>query len=383
MPDHVRSEIHSKVERFKARRRAQTLPLPFEEPVLPDSGNVVAFPTLEPEAPARPSSTKAAREAADRATRLLLYLGDVIVNGRTDVGTAVSPTRTLPTPVAPMPRVPQGAPPAGTRQRLQALGPERFAEWVRNERRVLVTDTTMRDAHQSLFATRLRSSDMQAIAPYYAHMLPHLFSMECWGGATFDVAMRFLKEDPWERLAELREGVPNILFQMLLRASNAVGYTNYADNVVRHFVAQAAAGGIDLFRVFDSLNWVENMRVAIDAVRETGALCEGAICYTGDPFDPARAKYSLSYYVSMAKELERAGVNIIGPVALDTSLQARDTKWITRVNRPMSEKELATIRHSIRRGTPLGLKDWASQTAEKLGLESSLRPQGRPRKQEK
>ena len=163
------------------------------------------------------------RAARDRATRLLLYLGDVIVNGRTDVGTAVSPTRTLPTPVAPMPRVPQGAPPAGTRQRLQALGPERFAEWVRNERRVLVTDTTMRDAHQSLLATRVRTYDMLAVADTVARDLPDLFSLELWGGATFDTSMRFLQEDPWDRLDRLRERIPNILFQMLVRASNAVG----------------------------------------------------------------------------------------------------------------------------------------------------------------
>jgi pyruvate carboxylase len=153
---------------------------------------------------------------------------------------------------------------------------------------------------------------MVAVAPYYAAMLPHLFSLECWGGATFDVAMRFLKEDPWERLAQLREKVPNILFQMLLRSANAVGYTNYPDNVVKYFVEQAAKGGVDLFRVFDSLNWVENMRVAIDAVRDTGMLCEAAICYTGDLHDPARSKYSLKYYVDMAKQLEKAGANILG-----------------------------------------------------------------------
>jgi pyruvate carboxylase len=170
----------------------------------------------------------------------------------------------------------------------------------------------MRDAHQSLLATRMRTADMLPIAPFYAHELSQLFSLECWGGATFDVALRFLKEDPWERLAQLRERIPNILFQMLLRGSNAVGYTNYADNVVRFFVKQAAAGGIDLFRVFDSLNWVENMRVAIDAVCETGALCEGAICYTGDLFDPARPKYDLRYYLGIARELKRAGVHVLG-----------------------------------------------------------------------
>ena len=248
---------------------------------------------------------------ADRATRLLRFIGDVVVNGNPEMKGRKGTDGILSVPL--LPKASRVAPvPPGSRDRLRELGAEKFAQWMLEQKSVLLTDTTMRDAHQSLFATRMRSADMRVIAPYYARMLPNLFSLECWGGATFDVAMRFLKEDPWERLTELREGVPNILFQMLLRASNAVGYTNYADNVVRHFVGQAAAGGIDLFRVFDSLNWVENMRVAIDAVRETGALCEGAICYTGDPFDPARAKYSLSYYVTMAKELERAGVNIIG-----------------------------------------------------------------------
>jgi pyruvate carboxylase len=170
----------------------------------------------------------------------------------------------------------------------------------------------MRDAHQSLFATRMRSHDMTQIAPHYARMLPQLFSMECWGGATFDVALRFLKEDPWERLARLREATPNILFQMLLRASNAVGYTNYSDNVVRYFVQQAAKNGVDVFRVFDSLNWVDNMRVAMDAVIESGALCEGALCYTGDLFDSKRSKYDLKYYVGLAKQLETAGAHILG-----------------------------------------------------------------------
>jgi pyruvate carboxylase len=200
------------------------------------------------------------------------------------------------------------------------------------EKRALLTDTTMRDAHQSLFATRMRTADMTRIAPHYARMVPGLFSMECWGGATFDVALRFLKEDPWQRLARLREAVPNVLFQMLLRASNAVGYTNYSDNVVRYFVQQAARGidgkgGIDLFRVFDSLNWVENMRVAIDAVRETGALCEGAICYTGDLHDSSR-KYSLKYYVDIARDLQKAGVHILG------------IKDMAGVCRPRSVREL-------------------------------------------
>jgi pyruvate carboxylase len=176
---------------------------------------------------------------------------------------------------------------------------------------VLLTDTTMRDAHQSLFATRMRTIDMLRIAPYYARMLPGLFSLECWGGATFDVALRFLKEDPWQRLAQLRQAVPNVMLQMLLRASNAVGYTNYSDDVVRWFVQQAAKNGVDVFRVFDSLNWVENMRVALDAVLESGALCEGAICYTADVYDHSR-KYDLRYYVNVAKQLQKAGVHVLG-----------------------------------------------------------------------
>ena len=247
----------------------------------------------------------------DRATRLLEFIGNVTVNGNPEMKGRAIPTGPLALPIKPNVDLALPVPP-GTRDRLRELGAERFARWMKDEPRILLTDTTMRDAHQSLFATRMRTRDMLEIAPYYAHLLPGLFSLECWGGATFDVALRFLKEDPWQRLTALRERVPNILLQMLLRASNAVGYTNYPDNVVRHFVAQAADAGVDLFRVFDSLNWVENMRVAIDAVRDTGALCEGAICYTGDLFDAARPKYHLAYYVAMAKDLERAGCHILG-----------------------------------------------------------------------
>ncbi|HEX7647370.1 MAG TPA: pyruvate carboxylase [Noviherbaspirillum sp.] len=247
----------------------------------------------------------------DRATRLLRFIGEVAVNGNPEMKGRKLPDGVIPPAILP-PASRLGSIAPGSRDRLKELGPEKFAQWMREQKQVLLTDTTMRDAHQSLFATRMRSADMVAIAPYYASMLPQLFSLECWGGATFDVAMRFLKEDPWERLAQLRERVPNILFQMLLRSSNAVGYTNYPDNVVKYFVEQAAKGGVDLFRVFDSLNWVENMRVAIDAVRDTGMLCEAAICYTGDLHDPARSKYNLKYYVDMAKQLEKAGANILG-----------------------------------------------------------------------
>jgi len=246
----------------------------------------------------------------DRATRLLRYIGEVTVNGHPDMKGRTKPD--LAHAHRPMPRLDLAAPIVpGTRDRLLEVGPEKFARWMSAERRVLLTDTTMRDAHQSLFATRMRSADMVRIAPHYARLAPGLFSLECWGGATFDVALRFLKEDPWQRLAQLRAAVPNILLQMLLRASNAVGYTNYADNVVRFFVRRAATVGIDLFRVFDSLNWVDNMRVAIDAVRETGALCEGAICYTADVFDAARP-YGIRYYVGLARELQKAGVHILG-----------------------------------------------------------------------
>ncbi len=244
----------------------------------------------------------------DRATKLLNYLADVTVNGHPE-------TRGRPQPKADAaaPQVPfvGGVVPPGTKQKLDDLGPKRFAQWVRAEERVLVTDTTMRDGHQSLLATRMRTHDIRRIAGTYARSLPELFSLECWGGATFDVAMRFLTEDPWERLALVRKEAPNILLQMLLRGANGVGYTNYPDNVVRHFVAQAAAAGIDLFRVFDCLNWVENMRVAMDAVVEQGKLCEAAICYTGNILDPDRAKYDLAYYVGLTRELEAAGAHMI------------------------------------------------------------------------
>ncbi|KWW37152.1 pyruvate carboxylase [Cupriavidus metallidurans] len=247
----------------------------------------------------------------DTATKLLSYLGDVSINGHQEMTGRAVPQLPLPRPVLPATDTTRPLP-LGTRDRLRELGAEKFASWMLDQKQVLLTDTTMRDAHQSLFATRMRTADMLPIAPFYASELSQLFSMECWGGATFDVALRFLKEDPWQRLAQLRERVPNILFQMLLRGSNAVGYTNYADNVVRFFVKQAASAGVDVFRVFDSLNWVRNMRVAIDAVGETGALCEGAICYTGDLFDGSRPKYDLKYYVGIARELQRAGVHVLG-----------------------------------------------------------------------
>ena len=245
----------------------------------------------------------------DRATRILSFIGATIVNGNAGVKGRARPAHIAP---ARLPPVPLTAPAPASKQRLDELGPERFAAWMLAEQRVLLTDTAMRDAHQSLLATRLRTIDMTAIAPYYASLLPQLFSVECWGGATFDVAMRFLREDPWERLALLRERMPNLLLQMLLRSANAVGYANYPDNVVRFFVARAAAGGIDVFRIFDSLNWVENMHVAIEAVLEAGKLCEAAICYTGNLSDPHESKYTLDYYLKLARELKAAGTHVLG-----------------------------------------------------------------------
>ena len=244
----------------------------------------------------------------DRATKLLSYLGDVILNGNPEVKGKKIPETLEP---AVLPSVPKIEPPAGSRQLLQKLGPKKFAAWARKEKRLLITDTTFRDAHQSLMATRVRTHDLLATANAVAQRLPNLFSIEMWGGATFDTALRFLHEDPWQRLRELRKCIPNICFQMLLRGANAVGYASYPDNVIQEFVREAYAQGIDIFRIFDSLNSIENMRVAIDAVLETGAVCEPAICYTGDILDKGRPKYSLKYYVSMAKQLEKLGAHFL------------------------------------------------------------------------
>jgi len=248
-------------------------------------------------------------ERKDRATRLLSYVGDVIVNGNPVVAGKPCPEQ-LRTP--PVPGHDASAPPDGTRQLLAQLGPEGFAGWMGQQRRLLVTDTTFRDAHQSLLATRVRTHDMLSIANHVAHRLHNLFSLEMWGGATFDVTMRFLHEDPFARLRQLRAAIPNICFQMLLRASNAVGYTAYPDNVVAEFIYEAAAQGIDIFRIFDSLNWLPNMKASMAAVRKTRSVCEAAICYTGDILDPRRDKYSLAYYVRMAKELEKMGAHVLG-----------------------------------------------------------------------
>lgn len=245
----------------------------------------------------------------NRATRLLTYLAETIVNGNSLVEGRPKSARRTP---APVPTIPvEAIRPQGTRDRLQELGVTEFSRWVRDQKRLLITDTTFRDAHQSLLATRMRTYDLMQIADTYSHMGAELFSLEMWGGATFDTSMRFLRESPWQRLVSLRREIPNILFQMLLRSSNAVGYTNYPDNIVQVFVKEAADAGIDVFRVFDCLNWLPNMKVAMDAVVESGAICEAAICYTGDITNPRRNKYSLKYYVDLARELERMGAHIL------------------------------------------------------------------------
>ncbi|STO11595.1 2-oxoglutarate carboxylase small subunit [[Flavobacterium] thermophilum] len=245
----------------------------------------------------------------DRGTKMLTYIGTVTVNGFPGIGKKKKPVFDKPR----VPKVSQTEPiPAGTKQILDERGPEGLVRWIQEQPRVLLTDTTFRDAHQSLLATRVRTIDMLRIAEPTARLLPNLFSLEMWGGATFDVAYRFLKEDPWDRLLKLRERIPNVLFQMLLRSANAVGYKNYPDNVIREFVDKSAQAGIDVFRIFDSLNWVKGMTVAIDAVRQSGKIAEAAICYTGDILDPSRPKYNLDYYKALAKELEQAGAHILG-----------------------------------------------------------------------
>ncbi|UYZ64592.1 pyruvate carboxylase [Hymenobacter weizhouensis] len=272
----------------------------------------------------------------DRATKVLSFLGDVIVNGNPDVRGLVDPKRDLRKPRLPEVDAPRGwdaarsfqAPPAapegqvlppasafppGTKQRLTELGPEEFARWLRQDPQIHYTDTTLRDAHQSLLATRMRTFDMLKVAERYARMHPQTFSLECWGGATFDVALRFLHEDPWERLAKLRAAVPNILLQMLIRGANGVGYKAYPDNLTERFVEQAAETGIDVFRIFDSLNWMKGMEACIGFVRNrTDRLAEACICYTGDLLDPRRnQKYNLDYYLRLARQIEDAGAHIL------------------------------------------------------------------------
>ena len=287
------------------RIRGVSTNIPFLQAVLDDpdfrAGRVTtAFIEERPE-------LLTARHSADRGTKLLTYLADVTVN---------KPNGSRPAVVDPWTKLPKldlaAEPPAGSKQRLTELGPEGFAAWLRNEPGVLVTDTTFRDAHQSLLATRVRTKDLLQVAPHVARMTPELLSLECWGGATYDVALRFLAEDPWERLAALREAVPNLCLQMLLRGRNTVGYTPYPEAVTRAFVEEATETGIDIFRIFDALNDIEQMRPAIEAVRETGkAVAEVSLCYTADLSDPGEQLYTLDYYLKLAEQIVGAGAHVL------------------------------------------------------------------------
>lgn len=245
----------------------------------------------------------------DRGTKLLKYIGDVTLNGFPGIEKKNKPI--FVTPEKPKLDLKNTPIPTGTKQILDEQGADGLVRWLKEQKDVLLTDTTFRDAHQSLLATRVRSRDMYQIADYNARMMHNFFSFEMWGGATFDVSYRFLKEDPWARLEKLRKQIPNVLFQMLFRGANAVGYSNYPDNLIREFIREAASSGIDVFRIFDSLNWIKGMEIAIDEVRSTGKIAEAAICYTGDILDDTRTKYSVQYYKEMAKELEKCGAHIL------------------------------------------------------------------------
>ncbi|MBC6607701.1 pyruvate carboxylase [Hymenobacter sp. BT188] len=247
----------------------------------------------------------------DRGTKVLAYIGDVVVNGNPDVKKLIDPTRDLRKPKIPFANITEPHHP-GTKDKLTELGPEGFAQWLRADKPIHYCDTTFRDAHQSLLATRMRTFDLLKVAERYAKMHPQTFSMEVWGGATFDVALRFLHEDPWERLAKIRAAVPNILLQMLIRGANGVGYKAYPDNLTERFVQQAWETGVDIFRIFDSLNWMPGMESCIGFVRnKTQGLAEASICYTGDILDPKRPKYNLNYYLRLAKQIEDAGAHIL------------------------------------------------------------------------
>jgi pyruvate carboxylase len=246
----------------------------------------------------------------DRGTRMLNFLADVTINGNPDVKVKHD-NRAFEKPVIPM-APPLAAYPKGTKDLLTELGPDKFSEWLRNEKKIHYTDTTLRDAHQSLLATRMRTYDMLKVAKHFAKLHPQTFSMEVWGGATFDVCIRFLREDPWKRLEQIREAVPNILLQMLIRGCNGVGYAAYPDNLIEKFVEKSWEKGVDVFRIFDSLNWMENIAPCIEMVRKrTQGLAEGALCYTGDIMDGKRTKYTLDYYLRLAKDLENAGAHIL------------------------------------------------------------------------
>ena len=250
-------------------------------------------------------------EPRNRANKLIQFLGETIVNGNPDVK-KFDPGHTFTKPKVPsFPKMEDF--PKGTKNLLTELGPEKFSDWLKKEKKIHFTDTTMRDAHQSLLATRMRTVDMLKVAEGYAKNHPEIFSMEVWGGATFDVCLRFLQENPWERLALLRKAMPNVLLQMLIRGSNGVGYTAYPDNLIEKFVEKSWETGVDVFRIFDSLNWMKSIAPCIEYVRtKTDGLAEGSICYTGDILDPAKSKYDLKYYVQLAKDIENAGAHILG-----------------------------------------------------------------------
>jgi pyruvate carboxylase len=264
----------------------------------------------------------------DRGTKMLNFLADVTINGNPDVKVK-DPNKTFEKPILPDNTATGYI--KGTKDLLTELGPEKFAEWLKAEKKIHYTDTTLRDAHQSLLATRMRTHDMLKVAKSFAQMHPQTFSMEVWGGATFDVCMRFLKEDPWRRLEQLRAAVPNILLQMLIRGCNGVGYGAYPDNLIEKFVEKSWEKGVDVFRIFDSLNWMENIAPCIDMVRKrTGGLAEGALCYTGDILDVKRTKYTLDYYLRLAKDLENAGAHILA------------IKDMSGLLKPYAAKELVT-----------------------------------------
>ncbi|BAK17557.1 pyruvate carboxylase [Solibacillus silvestris StLB046] len=247
-------------------------------------------------------------ERKDRGTKLLNYIGNVTLNGFPGVEKRTKPIFVQPDKPKLDILIPS---PAGTKQILEAQGADGLVKWIKEQEDVLLTDTTFRDAHQSLLATRVRTQDMLEIADETSRLMHDYFSLEMWGGATFDVAYRFLSENPWDRLEKLRKKIPNVLFQMLLRGANAVGYTNYPDNLIREFIQESASSGVDVFRIFDSLNWIKGMEVAIDEVRNSGKVAEAAICYTGDILDDSRAKYTVQYYKDMARELEATGAHIL------------------------------------------------------------------------
>ncbi len=246
----------------------------------------------------------------DRGTKIIKYLGEVTINGNPDVK-SVDPNKKFTRPIVPDHERFQPFP-KGTKDLLNELGPDKFCDWLKREKAIQYTDTTMRDAHQSLFATRMRTYDMMRVAESYARNHPEIFSYEVWGGATFDVCLRFLHEDPWDRLAQLRKAIPNTLLQMLIRGSNGVGYTAYPDNVVERFVQQSWETGVDVFRIFDSLNWMKGLAPCIEYVRyRTEGIAEAAVCYTGDILDGKKAKYDLNYYLRTAKDIENAGAHIL------------------------------------------------------------------------